>query len=586
MATNRYNDEVAARFEEIADLLDLAGESRFRVRAYRRAGQVLRASRRQAADVVADCRAAGSDPVAALDALPGVGRDLGGKIVEIVDTGSCASLQKLRRRIAPGMVELLRVPGIGPRRVQALHEALGVASCKDLLEAIRSRRVLEVDGFGPRLAQRLEAELERGPPQEQRRWLRSTAEQYAEDLAATLRAVTGVREVIVAGSYRRGRDTVGDLDVLVCASQGGAVMAALRDYPAVQSWLAAGDRGATLRLNGGMQVDVRICRPASYGAALYYFTGSKAHNIRVRALAQSRGLKINEYGVFRGSRKIAGQTESSVAATVDLPWIAPELREDNGEIEAAAAGKLPELLRREALRGDLHSHTKESDGQDDLATMARAAQRAGLSYLAITDHASRLGLLRGLSERKLRAQMAAIDRLNPRLDGLVLLKGVEIDIQEDGSLPLPDSLLAELDVVVAAVHGHFDLDEQRQTARVLRAMEHRCVHILGHPTGRLLGERRPIALDMARVCRAARARPFYLELDSQPQRLDLDDMHCRMAREHGVLVSIVSDAHSAGQLDYLRFGVTQARRGWLGAKDVLNTRPLAELRKLLRAAAQ
>ena len=585
MATARYNDEVAARFEEIADLLDLGGEISFRVRAYRRAAQTLRAARRQVGEIIADCRSAGSDPVRALDALPGVGRDLGGKIVEIVDTGSCALLQKLRRRYPPGMVELLRVPGLGPRRVQALHEALGIASRKDLLEALRGERVQKIRGFGERLAQRLVTELELGAPQE-RRWLRSVAEQYAQGLAAALRKVNGVREVVVAGSFRRGRDTVGDLDVLVSATAGDAVLAALRKFPAVESWLASGEHGATLRLAGGMQVDVRICRPASYGAALYYFTGSKAHNIRVRALAQARGLKINEYGVFRGTRKIAGQTESSVAATVGLPWIAPELREDSGEFEAAAAGKLPELLSREALRGDLHAHTNQSDGEDDLATMARAAQRAGLSYLAITDHASRLGLLRGLTERRLRAQMAMIDRLNARLDGLVLLKGVEIDIQEDGSLPLPDSLLAELDVVVAAVHSHFDLDQKRQTARVLRAMENRHVHILAHPTGRLLGERRPIALDMARLCRAARARPFYLELDSQPQRLDLDDVHCRMAREHGVLVSVASDAHSAAQLDYLSFGVTQARRGWLGARDVLNTRPLAALRRLLRAAAR
>jgi DNA polymerase (family X) len=583
MTVSRYNEEVAARFEEIADLLGLAGEDGFRVRAYRRAALTLRAARRQVADIVAQCRAAGSDPVKALDALPGVGRELGRKIVEIVDTGTCVALQKLRRRFAPELVELLRVPGLGPRRVQALHEELGVANRKDLQEAIRDGRVQGIRGFGARLAQRLALELEQGTPGE-RRWLRPAAEQYANELTAMLRKVAGVREVIVAGSYRRGRDTVGDLDVLISAGAADTVLAALRKYPLIESWLASGGRGATLRLTGGMHVDVRICRPASFGAALYYFTGGKAHNIRVRKLAQARGLKINEYGVFRGSRRIAGQTEASVAASVGLPWIAPELREDSGEIEAAIAGRLPQLLERAALRGDLHAHTNESDGHDDLEAMARAAQSAGLSYLAITDHASRLGLLRGLNERRLRAQMAAIDKSNSRSDGLVLLKGVEIDILEDGSLPLPDGLLAELDVVVAAVHSRFDLDAKRQTARVLRAMENRHVHILAHPTGRLLGERRPIALDMERVCRAAHARPFYLELDSQPQRLDLNDVHCRMAREHGVLVSIASDAHGAAQFDDLRHGVTQARRGWLGVADVLNTRSLPALRKLLRAA--
>ncbi|HMA13007.1 MAG TPA: helix-hairpin-helix domain-containing protein, partial [Steroidobacteraceae bacterium] len=546
MAARMHNEDIASLLEEMGDLLDLRGEDPFRVRAYRRAALELRGLQQQAGAMIAASRAAGEDPVRALDALPAIGKDLGAKIVEMVDTGSCRALDKLRHRVPPGLLELLRVPGLGPRRVQALHSKLHLGSRQELAEALRDGRILGVPGFGAKLAQRLLNELERGPPQE-RRWLRPVAAQQVAPLVEFLLGATGVRRADLAGSYRRGRDTVGDIDLLVCTDDAAGTMQALRRHVGAAALRAAGAAGASIRLASGLQVDVRLSAPASYGAALHYFTGSKAHNIHVRGMAQERGLKINEYGVFRGRRRIAGQTEESVFEAVGLPWIEPELREDRGEIEAALHNHLPVLVTREALRGDLHVHTDASDGGDDLAAMARAAQAAGLEYIAITDHSKHLGALHGLDARRLREQMAAIDALNRRLRGLTLLKGVEVDVLEDGSLALPDEVLAEADVVIAAVHGHFDLGEERQTERVLRAVRHPLVNILGHPSGRLLGERHPMAIDMARVCRAAHRKSCCLELDGQPQRLDIDDVQGRLAHEQGVLVSIASDAHRAGQ---------------------------------------
>jgi DNA polymerase (family 10) len=376
---------------------------------------------------------------------------------------------------------------------------------------------------------------------------------------------------------------VGDIDIVVSATNSAAVTEALHRYDEISSWAAEGSKRVTATLRSGLKIDVRIGEPSSFGAMQHYFTGSKAHVIRIRRLAQERKLKINEYGVFRGRRLIAGRTEESVFAAVGLPWIPAELREDHGEIEAGQQGKLPALVTREDLRGDLHAHTDATDGRDPLKAMALAARAAGLEYLAITDHAEHLAIVHGLDERRLRRQMEAIDRLNAELKGIRLLKGIEVDILADGSLTLPDTLLAELDLVVAAVHSHFDLSESRQTTRVLKAMDHRAFSILGHPGGRLLGERRPLALDLERILKAARARRCFVELDSQPQRLDLDDIGCRLAHEQGVLVSIASDAHAAAQFDYLAGGTLQARRGWLTARDVLNTRPLAEVWRLLKS---
>jgi DNA polymerase (family 10) len=392
-----------------------------------------------------------------------------------------------------------------------------------------------------------------------------------------------VLHVDVTGSYRRMRETVGDLDLVVVAADSAKVMERLARYEEVRETLASGPTRATVILKSGMQVDVRVVPEESYGAALQYFTGSKAHNIAIRRMAQDKGLKINEYGVFRGERRIAGKTEASVYKTVGLPWIAPELREDRGEIEAARRGALPALIELADLKGDLHAHSKASDGHHTIEEMALAAKAHGLEYLAITEHSKRLTVARGLDPVRLAKQGDEIDRLNARLEGITVLKGIEVDILEDGTLDLPDSVLSGLDVVIAAVHSRFELPRAKQTARILKALDNPRVHLLAHPTGRLIEAREPYDVDMQQVIRKAKARGVALEVNAHPQRLDLSDTFCRMAKDEGALLAINSDAHSTFELDMLRFGVGQARRGWLEKKDVLNARPLAALRKLLAA---
>ena len=386
----------------------------------------------------------------------------------------------------------------------------------------------------------------------------------------------------MAGSFRRRKETVGDLDILITADEGTAVMDHCVAFDEVVNVLGRGPTKCSLRLHSGLQVDIRLVPKESFGAALHYFTGSKAHNIAVRRMGVSRNLKISEYGVFKGDRQIAGATEAEVYAQVGLPYIEPELREDAGEILAAQEGCLPRLITLEEIRGDLHCHTTASDGRSTLAAMAAAAGARGYEYLAICDHSRRLTMAHGLDAKRLREQIHRIDRLNATRRGVTILKSCEVDILEDGSLDLPDDILRELDLTVCSIHYKLDLPPAQQTARILRAMDNPFFRILAHPTGRLINQRLPSDLDMGKIMRAAADRGCCLEVNAQPDRLDLSDIHCRMAREFGVKLVISTDAHRTTDLDYMRLGVAQARRGWLEAKDILNTRPLAELKKFLQ----
>ena len=569
-----HNADIAASFEQIADLLEIRGDNPFRIRAYRNAARSVGEFGREFRTLI--------ESGAGLPKLPGIGADLSAKIREIVATGHCAALDKLRREMPPAITELLKIPGLGPKRVQALNRELGVATVAQLTQAARAGQIRELAGFGAKTEQRILAGLEAHAGQAARVKL-ALAAQYAEALVDYLKRVRGVEQAVVAGSYRRMKDTVGDLDILVTAQSGGAVMERFVAYDEVREVLARGETKASVVLKSGLQVDLRLVPAASYGAALHYFTGSKAHNIAIRRLAQARGLKLNEYGVFRGARRVAGETEESVFAAVGLPFIAPELREDRGEIEAARAGRLPRLVTLADLQGDLHLHTKASDGRNSIREMALAAQTQGLSYIAITEHSRRLAVTRGLDPQRLARQIDEIDTFNAEGSGITVLKGIEVDILEDGTLDLPDPVLARLDVVIAAVHSKFDLPRRRQTDRILRALDNRCVNLLAHPTGRLIGAREPYEVDMLRIVRKAKSRRIFLELNSQPERLDLDDAMCHMARDEGVLVSINSDAHSTFDFANLRYGVGQARRGWLERDNVLNARGLPALCALLGA---
>jgi DNA polymerase (family 10) len=567
-----HNADIARVFAEIADLLEIEDANPFRVRAYRRAARNLE----ECAIDVAQALARGE----ALPRLPGIGADLAAKIAEIVATGTCGLRERLRAELPPAIGDLLGIPGLGPKRVRALHRDLGIETVEQLARAARDARVRALHGFG----EKTEAAILRAVAARSAAGSRvklATAAQYAASLVRHLAGARGVGVIEVAGSFRRMRETVGDLDVVVSASDAGAVGKRLLVYDEIAQVLATGPTRTSVRLKSGLQVDVRIVAPASFGAALQYFTGSKAHNIALRRRAQARGLKLNEYGLFRGARVVAGRTEEEIYAALGLPWIAPELREDRGEIEAAEGGRLPRLVALEDLRGDLHAHTTATDGQHTLAQMADAARARGLEYLAITEHSQRLRMAHGLDAKRLAEQGREIDRLNRAVRGLTLLKGIEVDILEDGRLDLPDSALAGLDLVVAAVHSRFDLPAAAQTDRVLRALDDPHVRILAHPTGRLVAEREPYDIDLPRVLRKAAARGVALEVNAHPSRLDLTDTHCRMARDAGVLVAISSDAHSTFEFDNLRFGIGQARRGWLEPANVLNTRRLDELRRFL-----
>jgi len=568
-----HNPEVAQSLDDIADLLELEEANPFRVRAYRNAARVVRSLGKEVSEVLA--------PGDKSPKLPGIGTDLADKIRTLAATGHLPLLDQLRKKSPRIAQELLKLPGLGPKRVRTLCDELEVRTLEQLHRAVLDGRVRELPGFGEGIEGKLRDALERHAEAPPARLRLALAESYVEPLLAYLRDTPGVERAVVAGSYRRCQETIGDIDIVVTAKRGSPVIARFTAYEEVANIAASGTTRATVVLRSGLQVDLRVVPPAAYGSALHYFTGSKAHNIAIRRLGQDRGLKINEYGVFRGAKRIGGRTEEEVFRAVGLPFIPPELREARGEIEAAAAGRLPHLVELDDLRGDLHVHSDATDGHNTLEELAEAAKGRGYEYLAVTDHSRRITMAHGLDPRRLRQQIDRIDRINADGKGVTLLRGIEVDILEDGKLDLPDHVLGELDLVVAAVHSMFNLSRQKQTERILRAMERPHFTILAHPTGRLIGEREPYDIDMVRIIAAAKQRGCFIELNAHPDRLDLTDLHCRMAKEAGVLVSIATDAHRIAELSYLRFGAGQGRRGWLEKDDVLNTRPLAKLRPLL-----
>lgn len=568
------NIEIARIFDEVADLLDIQGANAFRIRAYRNAARTIGTLGTPVETLVAT----DSD---ALEELPGIGADLAGKIAEICRTGKLGLVEELARKTPESLVALLRIPGIGPKRARLIHRKLGVKTIAELEQAARRGKLSTLPGLGAKT----ERAVLQGIGQERAHGERvplADAEAYIRPVVERLRASPGVGQLEIAGSFRRRAETVGDVDILVASSRPAPVAEVFVSDPAVRRVTARGDTRCSVVLTSGLQVDLRIVPAASYGAALHYFTGSKAHNIAVRTMGVKRGLKINEYGVFRGRRRIAGRTEEEVYRSVRLPWMAPELRENRGELEAARAGTLPDLVELDDIRGDLQMHTTATDGVNSLEEMAHAAAARGYQYVAITDHSKAVRVAGGLTRAGYRRQFRAIDALQKRLDSLVILKGAEVDILDDGRLDLDDRTLEELDVVVVSVHSKFNLSKAAMTRRIVKAISHPKAHILGHPTGRLINQREPYAIDMAAVIRAARDHAVMLEINAQPSRLDLNDAHVIMAREAGVPLVVSTDAHRIAELDYMRYGVDQARRGWCEARHIANTLTLAAFRKALR----
>ncbi len=570
-----HNTQIAAMFEQLADLLDIEGANRFRIRAYRNAARLIAGWPREAADMIA----AGED----LAELPAIGEDLAGKIAEIVRSGHCALLDEVAARVPAGLSQIVTLPGIGPKRAKLLHEQLGVKDLDDLAAKIRSGAATGLRGLGPATIGKIAAAIEQRRAAKPRIRL-ADAERQAEPLAAFLRGLEGIEAVVIAGSYRRRRETVGDIDLLAtCAPRRAAeIIAQFTSHAEVAEVISSGTTRATVILRSGLQVDLRAVAGRSYGSALTYFTGSREHNIALRALAMKKGLKLNEYGVFRGEKQIAGHTEESVYALLGMDFIPPELRENRGEIDAALKHRLPELITLADISGDLHVHTTASDGTLTIAAMAEAARQRGYDYLAITDHSKALRIAHGLDEKRLQAQIKEIDGLSGKFGDFRILKSCEVDILADGTLDIGNDTLRELDFVYGAIHSHFDLPREKQTERIIRAMDNPLFSILAHPTGRLINQRPPCDIDMERVIAAAAERGCAIEINAQPARLDMNDIHCRTAKEAGVKIVIATDSHSAEDLDLMRFGVDQARRGWLTRDDVLNTRPVSQLLRMLR----
>ena len=571
-----HNNDVAAIFDELADLLEIKGENPFRVRAYRNAARTVAGLSRSVADLAAEEKG--------LDGIPGIGRDLADKIRTIVATKKLPLLEEMKKELPEGLSALMKVRGLGPKRIAALHKALDVSSLADLRKAASEGKIRDLPGFSEKTEQALLEELgktkvtERGPE----RFKRAIAEQMVTPLFEELKKARGVEEIAIAGSYRRQAETVGDVDILVAAEKSRDVMDRFVRYDDVSQILAEGDTKSSVLLRGGLQVDLRVVPLESWGAALHYFTGSKAHNIAIRLMGVKRKLKVNEYGVFRGDKMIAGRTEEEIYKLFGMPYIEPELREDRGEIQAALEGRLPHLVELRDIRGDLHTHTTATDGRYTAEEMAEAAKKRGYDYLAVTDHSKRVTMAHGLDEARLARAVKEIDKLNARLKGITLLKSIECDILVDGSLDLSDAILGELDLVSCSVHYNFNLSKDKQTERVIRALDNPRVNIFCHPTGRLINEREAYEIDLEKVMRAAVERGCFLELNAHPDRLDFDDVHCQMAKGLGLKIAVSTDAHSTDDLDLMRFGIGQARRGWIEPGDVINTRRLPELRRLLK----
>ena len=566
------NRPIAQVFSEIADLLEIKGENTFKIRAYRSAGDTI---------------AAWADPVARMDErqlheLPGIGKDLAKKIRELVDTGTCRFHQDLLLEFPPTILDLLRLQGVGPKTVALLYSALNIRSVDELVAAAHAGRLRELKGMGPKKeALILKAVVER--QKDAGRHLLSDTTTIAAELVAYLRQQAPTAELTPVGSLRRGCETCGDIDILAVGAH-ATLMEQFVACPHVERVLGQGDTKSSVRIAGGYQADLRLVPAESRGAAMQYFTGSKAHNVLLRDRAIQQGLKLNEYGLFRvdDDSRVAGETEEGIYEALGMAWVPPELRENRGEIDAALARQLPRLLSLPDLRGDLHMHTTVTDGRDDLNAMAAAAHRLGHSYIAITDHSKALAMANGLDENRALAHAARVRALNGRFDGLTVLAGIECDILADGRLDLADDCLAQLDIVVASVHSHFSQDENQMTERVLKALECRWIDVLGHPTGRLLLKRDAFKIDFERLTNTAAQYGVALEINCQVDRLDLNDAHARLAHERGASIVISTDAHSTTALGNLRWGVQVARRAWLSPEAVLNTRAIDDLRPLLR----
>lgn len=580
------NAAIARVLEEVADVLEIRNENPFRIRAYRNAVRTIQVQTTPLSRMLAEGKP--------LTSLPGIGKEMANHVREMVETGTLGYRDELIAEFPRSLIELMRLPSVGPKKAKKLWDELRIGSVDELEAAAKEGRIAGVAGFGEKTQQKILAGIQ-DFRQHSTRMLISDAEQFVEPLLEWLRMAPGLERLEVAGSYRRRSETVGDIDLLAVAKKPAAVMEHFRQHAWIEKVAMSGDTRASVTLGSGLQIDLRAVAPESYGAALVYFTGSKEHNVKLRRRAVERGLRISEYGVFKIDPEkgdedpgewIAGREEEDVYAAVGLAWIPPEMREDRGEIEAAVLTRkrhrLPRLITQEDIRGDLHMHSTWSDGRESIEEMVTACAARGYEYMVISDHSKVLAMTNGLDAVRLREQWKEIDEVRARHPEIKILRSMEVDILADGSLDLEDEMLAGLDIVLVSLHSRFDLPEDQQTARVLRALEHPEVNVFCHPTARLINRRRPVEMDMDTVLRRAAELGVAVELNSNPHRLDLRDSHLMLARELGCKVVINTDSHRTRELDLMRYGIEQARRAWLEPENVLNTLPYEKLIQALR----
>jgi DNA polymerase (family 10) len=568
------NANISKALSEIAFLLELESANPFRVRAYRNASRVIGGLSLPVTDLLAKDED--------LSKYRGIGKDLAQKIKTYTETGHISLLDELQSRHPKGIIELSQIENLGPKRIQLLHHKLGISNLQDLKIAAKQGLIKKVKGFGEKSEKKILDELAGVLKiRSEARIKLHEADQIAHAMVLYLKKYKDVKQVEIAGSLRRRQETIGDLDILVTCDNSRDLIDYFVSYDNVKSIISKGTTRSSIVLKDGLHVDLRVLKKESFGAGLYYFTGSKSHNIEVRKIAKKMHLKINEYGVFKGNTKIAGKTEKEIFESIHLDYIPPELRENRGEIKAAIEHRLPDLISVSDLRGDLHVHTTATDGRNTILEMAEMAKKLGHKYLAITDHSQKVHMAKGLDVKRIKKYIEEIDTANDNISGITILKGIELDILGDGSLDLPNSILKELDIRVCSVHYQFKMSKEDMTERIIRAMDNPYFNILGHPTGRLIFKREPYEFDFEKIIKAAVERGKFFEINCRPERLDLDAEHCQMVKELGAKFSISSDAHSTSELNFLNFGIDQARRGWIEKKNVINCLMWKDLKKLL-----
>ena len=566
------NLEFARILREIAELLEIKNENPFKVRAYYRAAQVIEGLS-ESINTIAER--------GELRKIPGVGESIAEKIEELLKTGRLKYLEELKKEVPEGLLSLLEIQDIGPKTALLLYKELGINSMEKLEKALAEHRLRDLPGMGEKTEENIRRGIEL-LKETGTRMLLGTALPVAEEIISELKKNSPVEKIEATGSLRRFRETVGDIDILVVSKNSEKVMDVFTGLAMVREVLAKGPTRSSVLTTYGIQVDLRVVKPDQFGAALHYFTGSKNHNIAIRELGVKKGLKINEYGIFSGKKKIGGEEEIDVFKSVGLPYIPPELRENRGEIEAAKEGRLPVLVECADIKGDLHIHSKYSDGENTIEEIVRKAKQMGYEYVGIVDHSRSMRFAGGLSISDLKKKINEIRRLNEKIKDITILAGAEVDIKVDGSLDYPDEILKELDIVIAAIHSGFKMDQEKMTERIIKGIENEYVHILAHPTGRLIGKRDPYRVDVERLIMAAAKRGIMLEINAYPERLDLPDIYCRRAKDEGIIMVISTDAHHLDQMRFMKFGVGVARRGWLEKKNILNTFSLKELFKKLK----